>query len=160
MILRIHPIPRCSTLRNQFRPRNQFHPISEFRFHSIISTNSTTIEFQAIPEFLGIPSNSVQFRNSVSPSPSCCLVWSNIPREQASDSGAELNGIGGNCMQLDRCRVGWLRTEFRNWMELIPECATSRNRMTAHDFWIHGSRTGLKTRCRIFFTIRLMIENK
>jgi hypothetical protein len=57
--MRIHPIPRCCTLRNQFRPRNQFHPIPEFRFHSTISTYSTTIDFQAIPETNGIARNSV-----------------------------------------------------------------------------------------------------
>jgi hypothetical protein len=37
-----HLIPRCSKLRNQFRPRNQFHPFRQFR-------NWVKQEFHAIP---------------------------------------------------------------------------------------------------------------
>ncbi len=33
--VRTHPIPRCYTFRNQFRPRNQIPPIPEFRFSNI-----------------------------------------------------------------------------------------------------------------------------
>jgi hypothetical protein len=40
---RIHPIPRCCRLRNQFPPRNQFHQLRN-------SGNSVQSQFLGIPE--------------------------------------------------------------------------------------------------------------
>jgi hypothetical protein len=72
VIRRIHPIPRCSTLRNQFRFRNQFHPIpgtrSSFNITDLLVTDRVPSNFK----------NSFRFRNSLPPSPSCILLWLKI----------------------------------------------------------------------------------
>jgi hypothetical protein len=55
--MRIHPIPRCWILRNQFRPRNQSHPIPGTR-------SSFNITYLLVTD--RVPSNSwnsMQFRN-------------------------------------------------------------------------------------------------
>ncbi len=72
-----HPIPQCSTLRNQFHPQNQVHPIpgtrSSFNIRDLLVINRVPSisgipgtecrrnysEFQEVP---GIPSDSAQFR--------------------------------------------------------------------------------------------------
>ncbi len=48
LVKRIHPIPRCWTLRDWFRSRNQFRPIPGI----------TSLQFHLFPESVSIPFNS------------------------------------------------------------------------------------------------------
>jgi hypothetical protein len=65
-----HPIPRCWTLRNQFRQRNQFHLIPGIPSRWILTDSR---EFLSISEFGSIPATSTdsgsnefpEFRNLV-----------------------------------------------------------------------------------------------
>jgi hypothetical protein len=122
MNLRIHPIPRCWTLWNQFRPRNQFHlipgipfitfnTIPEFRLSLPIQFRNSRNQFLPIPRN---SRNSVRFRNWVIimlPSlshPGYCIQFLNgIPGIDSSRNWTEFRAIP------------WNSYRFRNWVIIM-----------------------------------------
>ncbi len=92
-----HPIPRCSTSRNQFRLRHQFHSIPDLLNDSGIDRLRNRFEFPGIPSNSGIRTsiiillplthlNIIRFRSAIPE-----LIDSGIERNRT-----EFHGIPGN----------------------------------------------------------------
>jgi hypothetical protein len=128
-----HSIPRCWTLRNQFRQRNQFHLIPRIPSWWILIDSQ---EFLSIPEFDSIAATSTDSGSNEFP-------------KFLNSVQTELDGIERNWnwfLELSQSGIRRDRTEFRelvelvwtdsgNWWELIPgaepvpQCSTLQNRM-------------------------------